>query len=81
MPANSISTGELRELLATGQPVTVVDIRTPADRDWSIPGSVQVDAYDTVKSGSLGPLGRPSSPVQRVVMSGEAEPRRPRRTC
>jgi glyoxylase-like metal-dependent hydrolase (beta-lactamase superfamily II) len=73
MPANSISTGELRELLATGQPVTVVDIRRPADRDWSIPGSVQVDAYDTVKSGSLGPLADldfPSSPVVTVCEAG-----------
>src|ERR1700693_235329 len=56
MRAKSISTEELQDLLATGQPVTVVDIRTQADREWSIPGSVQVDAYDTVKSGVLGRL-------------------------
>jgi glyoxylase-like metal-dependent hydrolase (beta-lactamase superfamily II) len=56
MPDDQISAEELRELLATGRPVTVVDIRTPADREWSIPGSVQVDAYDAVNSGSLGPL-------------------------
>jgi glyoxylase-like metal-dependent hydrolase (beta-lactamase superfamily II) len=56
MTANSVSTKELQELLAAGQRVTVVDIRTPADREWSIPGSLQVDAYDAVKSGSLGPL-------------------------
>jgi glyoxylase-like metal-dependent hydrolase (beta-lactamase superfamily II) len=56
MLANGISTAELQELLAAGQPVTVVDIRSPADREWSIPSSLQVDAYDAVKSGSLGPL-------------------------
>ena len=39
MPAQSMSAEELKDLLAAGQPVTVVDIRTPADREWSIPGS------------------------------------------
>jgi glyoxylase-like metal-dependent hydrolase (beta-lactamase superfamily II)/rhodanese-related sulfurtransferase len=56
MQAARISTEELQDLLATGRPVTVVDIRTPTDREWSIPCSVQVDAYDAVKSGGLGPL-------------------------
>jgi glyoxylase-like metal-dependent hydrolase (beta-lactamase superfamily II) len=56
MPVNGISTEELQALLAAGVPVTVVDIRSPADREWSIPSSLHVDAYDDVKSGSLGPL-------------------------
>ena len=42
MPAHGVSTEELQDLLTAGQPVTVVDIRTAADREWSIPGSVQV---------------------------------------
>ena len=67
MRAKSISTEELQDLLAAGQPVTVVDIRTPADREWSIPGSVQVDAYDAVKSGSLGPLAHLEFPPGPVV--------------
>ena len=53
--------------------MTVVDIRTPADREWSIPSSVQVDAYDAVKSGSLGPLADldfPSGPVVTVCGAG-----------
>jgi hypothetical protein len=33
MPADSISPAELQDLLAAGRPVTVVDIRTPADRE------------------------------------------------
>lgn len=53
---SSIAAAELQELLAAGRPVTVLDIRRPSDREWSIPGSVAVDAYDAVKSGSLGPL-------------------------
>jgi len=75
MPANGISVKELQALLAAGQPVTVVDIRTPADRDWSIPGSVHVDAYDAVKSGSLGPLANlefPTGPVVTVCGTGNA---------
>jgi len=56
MSADSISTEELRALLIAGQPVTVVDIREPAERDWSIPGSLIVDAHDAVNSGILGPL-------------------------
>jgi glyoxylase-like metal-dependent hydrolase (beta-lactamase superfamily II) len=74
MPADSISTEELRELLATGQPVTVVDIRSPADREWSIPGSLPLDAYDAVKSGSLGPLANlefAPGPVVTVCGMGE----------
>ena len=73
MPANCISTEELQDLLAAGQPVTVVDIRTPADRDWSIPGSIHIDAYDAVKSGSLGPLAScdfSTGPVVTVCGTG-----------
>ncbi len=73
MPAHTMSTEELQDLLAAGQPVTVVDIRMPDDREWSIPGSVQVDAYDAVKSGSLGSLaGRdfPPGPVVTVCGTG-----------
>ena len=73
MQANSVSTEELRELLAAGRPVTVVDIRTAADHEWSIPGSLQVDAYHAVDSGSLGPLADldfPSGPVVTVCGSG-----------
>jgi glyoxylase-like metal-dependent hydrolase (beta-lactamase superfamily II) len=73
MRTDRISTEELQDLLATGQPVTVVDIRTPADREWSIPGSVQVDAYDSVRSGNLGSLANrdfPPGPVVTVCATG-----------
>jgi len=51
----------------------VVDIRTAADREWSIPGSVQIDAYDAVNLGSLGPLAQvafPPGPVVTVCGAG-----------
>ena len=53
--------------------MTVVDIRTAADREWSIPGSVQIDAYDAVNLGSLGPLAQvafPPGPVVTVCGAG-----------
>jgi glyoxylase-like metal-dependent hydrolase (beta-lactamase superfamily II) len=73
MSADRISARELQELLAAGQPVTVVDIRSRADREWSIPGSLQFEAYDAVKSGSLGPLANlafPPGPVVTVCEMG-----------
>jgi glyoxylase-like metal-dependent hydrolase (beta-lactamase superfamily II) len=70
IPANSISTDELRQLLTSGQTVTVIDIRSPDDREWSIPDSQQLDAYDAVKSGSLGPLANLDLPGTVVTVCG-----------
>jgi glyoxylase-like metal-dependent hydrolase (beta-lactamase superfamily II) len=69
MTPTSLSVADLRELLEKGRPVTVLDIRAAGDREWSIPGSIQVDALDAVKSGRLGPLARlrfDSEPVVTV---------------
>jgi glyoxylase-like metal-dependent hydrolase (beta-lactamase superfamily II)/rhodanese-related sulfurtransferase len=52
MTAPTISTEGLRELLERGLPVTVLDVRPPAERaEWSIPGSVHADAYDALRRG------------------------------
>lgn len=67
MTAERTSVTELQELLATGRPVTVVDVRSPADVDWAIPGSIQVDAYDALKAGHLGPLANLNLPPGPVV--------------
>jgi len=53
---DSITVGELQGLLAAGRRVTVVDVRSPAEIDWAIPGSIQVDAYADLQSGRLGHL-------------------------
>jgi len=71
--AERTSVGELQELLAAGLPVTVVDVRSLADLDWAIPGSVHVDAYDDLKAGHLGPLAElklPRGPVVTVCAMG-----------
>ena len=48
----TIDVDTLRMWLDTGRPVTVLDIRTAADRaEWAIPGSIHVDAYAALKAG------------------------------
>ncbi len=73
MTADRITVAELQELLAAGQPVTVLDVRSPSDVDWEIPGSIHVDAYNDLQSGRLGPLAvldLPPGPVVTVCGVG-----------
>src|SRR5438445_2866824 len=56
MTTDCISVGELQELRAAGRRVTVLDVRSPSDVDWEVPGSIHVDAYGDLQSGRLGPL-------------------------
>lgn len=47
----TISVEILREWLEEGRPVTMLDVRPVAERaEWSIPGSLHVDAYDALKA-------------------------------
>ena len=48
----SIDAMTLRDMLERGERVTVVDVRKGEDHaDWSVPGSVHVDAYDALNAG------------------------------
>ncbi len=67
MTADRISVGELQQLLAAGRQVTVVDVRSPSEVDWEIPGAIQVDAYGDLQSGRLGPLAELNLPPGPVV--------------
>ena len=67
MTADRISVRHLQELLASGRPLTVVDVRSSGEVDWAIPGSVNVDAYDALRSGHLGPLAEMNLPAGPVV--------------
>ena len=49
---NNIDARTLRGMLERGERVTVVDVRKGEDHaEWSIPGSVHVDAYDALNAG------------------------------
>jgi glyoxylase-like metal-dependent hydrolase (beta-lactamase superfamily II)/rhodanese-related sulfurtransferase len=76
MTAPTISTEGLRELLEQGAPVTVLDVRPAAERaEWSIPGSVQDDAYEALRRGDPNALAdfRPTNggPVVTVCAAGK----------
>lgn len=49
----TIAVETLRAWLAEGRPVTMLDVRPAAERDeWSIPGSIHIDAYDALKANN-----------------------------
>jgi glyoxylase-like metal-dependent hydrolase (beta-lactamase superfamily II) len=75
MTQTSVSAAELRILLEQGRSVTVLDIRRADEREWTIPGSLAIDAYDAVNAGQLGPLANfifERRPVITVCGAGRA---------
>jgi glyoxylase-like metal-dependent hydrolase (beta-lactamase superfamily II)/rhodanese-related sulfurtransferase len=73
---NHIDVTTLRDWLDEGKPVTVVDVRSADARaEWSIPGSIHVDAYAELKQGSPGPLAiesfAPDKPIVTVCNAGK----------
>jgi glyoxylase-like metal-dependent hydrolase (beta-lactamase superfamily II) len=67
MTGDGISVAELQELLAAGRPITVLDVRSPSDVDWEIPGAIHVDAYADLQSGGMGRLAELTFPPGPVV--------------
>lgn len=60
----------LQSWLAKKKPVTVLDIRQTEDREqWWIPESRHVDAYESIKEGSAGPLLNTSLPTDQPVVT------------
>jgi rhodanese-related sulfurtransferase len=52
MAKSNIGAMTLRDMLELGERVTVVDVRKGEDHaEWSIPGSVHLDAYDALNAG------------------------------
>lgn len=70
MIQDTINTEALQEMLERGQPVTVLDIR-PADEraEWTIPGSVYVNAYDALKANDPDALAGIDLPNDRPVVT------------
>ena len=64
MGQENIDARTLRDMLESGERVTVVDVRKGEDQaEWSIPGSVHFDAYDALNAGGEATLweGRPGT--------------------
>jgi glyoxylase-like metal-dependent hydrolase (beta-lactamase superfamily II)/rhodanese-related sulfurtransferase len=65
-----IETETLREWLEDGRPVNVLDIRAPEDRkEWAIPGSIHVNAYERLKAGEPDALSGVDLPKDRPVVT------------
>ncbi len=70
MTQTTIDVETLRSLLNQGEPVTVLDIRHNDEHDeWTIPGSVHVDAYDALKSGDPNALDGVDLPGETPVVT------------
>jgi rhodanese-related sulfurtransferase len=66
----TMSVEGLREMLACGEPVTVLDVRRADERaEWAIPGSVHIDAYDALKAHDLRALEGIDLPGQQPVVT------------
>ena len=60
----------LRDWLDRGEPVTVVDVRSAEARaEWSIPGSVHIDAHADLRQGRPGPLADAQLPADRPIVT------------
>ena len=52
MTEGNMDATALRDMLERGERVTIVDVRKGEDHaEWSIPGSVNFDAYDALHAG------------------------------
>ena len=70
MTQKTMRTETLQEMLAQGEPVTVLDVR-PADEraEWAIPGSLYVNAYDALKANDPDALAGVNLPDGRPVVT------------
>jgi glyoxylase-like metal-dependent hydrolase (beta-lactamase superfamily II) len=65
-----ITVDTLCNWLAEHKPVTVLDVRAQEDRDqWSIPGSIHVDAYESLKQGCSDALVNIEIPDQCPIVT------------
>jgi glyoxylase-like metal-dependent hydrolase (beta-lactamase superfamily II)/rhodanese-related sulfurtransferase len=72
----TITADSLREMLTSGVPVNIIDVRPVEERaEWFIPGSIHIDAYDKLKqndSSALdGLLLEKSIPIVTVCTAGK----------
>jgi glyoxylase-like metal-dependent hydrolase (beta-lactamase superfamily II)/rhodanese-related sulfurtransferase len=65
----TIDRDTLQAWLEAHEPVTVLDIRTDADHaQWTIPGSVHINAYEALRQGQPGALAEADLPRDRPIV-------------
>ncbi len=66
----TIDVETLRRWLEEGVPVTVLDVRPAAERvEWSIPGSIHLNAYEALKANDPKALANAQLPDDRPVVT------------
>lgn len=66
----TIDVATLQERLREGAPIVVLDVRSPGDREeWSIPGSIHVDAYDALKRNDPDALAGVALPEDQSIVT------------
>lgn len=67
---STMSVDDLRSRLENQEPITILDVRTATDRaEWSIPGSLHVDAYAALKAGDPAALAHVAIPMDLPVVT------------
>jgi len=70
MTQTTIDVEGLREMFKRGQPVTVLDVRHANEwAEWIIPGSVNADVYDALKSYDPAVMAGVDLPADRPVVT------------
>lgn len=65
-----ISVDALRDMLDRAEPVTILDVRSTADRsEWRIPGSRHIDVYERLKAGDRTALDGLDVPADGPVVT------------
>jgi glyoxylase-like metal-dependent hydrolase (beta-lactamase superfamily II) len=65
-----VDAATLQSWLEEKRPVTIVDVRSSDDRaQWSIPGSIHVDAYEALKSGNPVALSGVPLPADAPIVT------------
>jgi rhodanese-related sulfurtransferase len=70
MAETTIEVQKLQEMLAQGRPVTVLDVRHGSDyQDWSVAGSVHIDAYDALKAMAAEAMDGVNLPENKPIIT------------
>lgn len=68
--AETITVEALRQRLEKGEKLTVLDVRDTEDyEEWTIPGAMHVDAYESLSAGLPGPVVTAEVPRDRPVVA------------